>query len=72
MVGFDVREQRSKYRRIRRHSKVPRIAICVASLALSVLLCVVVVVADVVVVVVDGSAIAHTRLLSENMLSRKS
>ena len=70
MVGFDVREQRSKYRRIRRHSKVPRIAICVASLALSVLLCVVVVVAD-VVVVVDGSAIAHTRLLSENMLSRK-
>ena len=72
MVGFDVREQRSKYRRIRRHSKVPRIAICVASLALSVLLCVVVVVADVAVVVVDGSAIAHTRLLSENMLSRKS
>ena len=71
MVGFDVREQRSKYRRIRRHSKVPRIPICVASLALSVLLCVVVVVAD-VVVVVDGSAIARTRLLSENMLSRKS
>ena len=71
MVGFDVREQRSKYRRIRRHSKVPRISICVASLALSVLLCVVVVVAD-VVVVVDGSAIARTRLLSENMLSRKS
>ena len=71
MVGFDVREQRSKYRRIRRHSKVPRIAICVASLALSVLLCVVVVAAD-VVVVVDGSAIAHTRLLSENMLYRKS
>ena len=57
MVGFDVREQRSKYRRIRRHSKVPRIAICVASLALSVLLCVVVVVDD--VVVADGFAIAH-------------
>ena len=44
---------------------MPRIGICVASLALSVLLCVVV---DVDVVAVDGFAIAHKVAQRKNKL----